>query len=250
MLTEIDQMRKADALLRTVWGAAPGDDPPFTVDTMRALSHTGGYVAAAFVDDEMVGVAGAFHAISGSLHSHVAGVLPGQQGRGIGLAMKQHQRAWAGEHGIASVSWTYDPLIRRNAYFNLNRLGAVAVEYLPDFYGVINDSINSGDLTDRLYVDWPVAERDAAHLTVLEDAEPVVDADADGRPVPPTGAPADWAPTLRCAVPPDIEALRRDDPDAAHSWRMAVREGLYGAMSAGYRVTGFDRSGWYLLHRP
>ncbi|EAP99478.1 hypothetical protein JNB_04880 [Janibacter sp. HTCC2649] len=249
LLTAIAEMREADLLLRKVWGAGPGDDAPFTVDTMRALSHTGGYVAAAFLDDEMVGVAGGFHAISGPLHSHVAGVIPGLQGKGIGLAMKQHQRSWAAGHGIASVSWTYDPLIRRNAYFNLARLGAQAVEYLPEFYGVINDSINAGDLTDRLYVDWPVAEGAPAELPPLESFEAVVDVTGT-RPVTPTTEPTEWAPLVRCAVPADIEALRRTDPDAARAWRLAVRAGLHGAMAAGYRVVGFDRSGWYLLQRP
>lgn len=246
LLTTIEEMREADRLLRAVWGVGPGDDAPFTVDTMRALSHTGGYVAAAFLDDEMVGVAGGFHAISGPLHSHVAGVMPGLQGKGIGLAMKEHQRSWAASHGIASVSWTYDPLIRRNAYFNLARLGAHAVEYLPEFYGVINDSINAGDLTDRMYVDWPVAEDAPADLPPLDSFEPVVDVDGT-RPVAPTREPTDWAPLVRCAVPADIEALRRTDPDAARAWRLAVRAGLYGAMTAGYQVVGFDRAGWYLL---
>lgn len=253
LLGTMDELREADALFRTVWGAGPGDDAPFGVDTMRALTHTGGYVAGAYLDEDpgrLVGVAAAFHAISGSLHSHVAGVLPGHQGRGIGLAMKQHQRVWAGAHGIAAVSWTYDPLIRRNAFFNLGRLGAVVLEYLPDFYGVINDSINGGDLTDRVYVEWPTADEPAAPRPSLEEAEPLVDVDAAGLPVLPTGSPDDWPATLRCAVPPDIETLRRDDPDAARQWRLAVRDGLHGAMSAGYRVVGFDRAGWYFLQRP
>jgi len=248
LLVTIEEMREADQLLRAVWGAGPGDDAPFTVDTMRALSHTGGYVAAAFLDGEMVGVAGGFHAISGPLHSHVAGVLPGLQGRGIGLAMKQHQRSWAASHDIASVSWTYDPLIRRNAHFNLARLGAHAVEYLPEFYGVINDSINAGDLTDRMYVDWPVGEVAPADLPPLDSFEAVVDIDGTW-PVAPSRPPTEWAPLVRCAVPSDIEALRRADPDAARAWRLAVRAGLHGAMTAGYRVVGFDRAGWYLLHR-
>ncbi|KGN34622.1 hypothetical protein N802_00585 [Knoellia sinensis KCTC 19936] len=248
MLTDIDEMREADALLREVWGAGPGDDPPFTVDTMRALSHTGGYVAAAFLDGVMVGVAGGFHAFTGPLHSHVAGVRAGMQGKGIGLAMKEHQRQWARDHGIASVSWTYDPLIRRNAWFNLGRLGARAVEYLPEFYGVIRDSINAGDLTDRMYVDWPVEEVEPHDLPPLESFEPVVDIDGD-RPVVTTAAPREWSSLVRCAVPADIEALRRVDPEAARAWRLALRAGLHGGMTHGFTVTGFDRSGWYLLER-
>lgn len=251
LLTDIEDMREADALLRAVWGAGPGDDPPFTVDTMRALSHTGGYVAAAFLDGEMVGVAGGFHAMTGPLHSHVAGVRPGLQGKGIGLAMKEHQRRWAGENGLPSVSWTYDPLIRRNAWFNLGRLGARAVEYLPEFYGVITDSINSGDLTDRMYVDWAVADSPPVELPALEEFAAVGDvADGDDdRPVAPRTPPAQWPDHVRCAVPADIEALRHTDPEAARAWRLALRAGLHGGMSSGFAVVGFDRSGWYLLQR-
>lgn len=251
LLTDIEEMRTADELLRAVWGAGPGDDPPFTVDTMRALSHTGGYVAAAFLDGEMVGVAGGFHAMTGPLHSHVAGVRPGLQGKGIGLAMKQHQRQWAGENGLPSVSWTYDPLIRRNAWFNLGRLGARAVEYLPEFYGVITDSINSGDLTDRMYVDWAVEQSPSMELPPLEEFARVVDVATDDgdRPMPPVSPPMQWPDHVRCAVPADIETLRRSDPESARAWRLALRAGLNEGMKAGFQVVGFDRTGWYLLHR-
>ncbi|KGN39046.1 GNAT family N-acetyltransferase [Knoellia subterranea] len=249
LLTDIEEMRAADTLLREVWGVGPGDDPPFTVDTMRALSHTGGYVAAAFLGDEMVGVAGGFHAISGPLHSHVAGVRPGLQGRGIGLAMKEHQRQWAGEQGIASVSWTYDPLIRRNAWFNLGRLGARVVDYMPEFYGVITDSINAGDLTDRVYVDWPVVEAPALELSPLESFEAVVRSDVTSGAVSPAENPESWPDLVRCAVPEDIESLRRTDPGAAREWRLALRAGLHGGMTHGFEVVGFDRSGWYLMAR-
>ncbi|MEV0585283.1 GNAT family N-acetyltransferase [Nonomuraea sp. NPDC050310] len=247
LLGTISELRQADALLRTVWGSESGD-APMPLDTMRALAHTGGYVAGALSGETLVGVAVGFVTAGGSLHSHVAGVLPGQQGRGIGLALKQHQRQWAAETGLACISWTFDPLIRRNAYFNLHRLGAQAQEYLPDFYGPINDEINGGDLTDRLFVTWPVpgcATPPPATDPGLELAEPVLVSGPGEQPV----RHAATGPLLRCAVPEDAEALRRRDFDAARAWRLALREALGGALADGYRITGFDRSGWYLLSR-
>ena len=87
-----------------------------------------------------------------SLHSHAAGVTAAGTGRGIGFALKQDQRAWALERGIGTVTWTYDPLVRRNAFFNLTRLGARPVEYVVDFYGEMTDAINTGQGSDRFMV--------------------------------------------------------------------------------------------------
>ena len=76
-------------------------------------------------------------------------------GRGIGAAMKLHQRLWCLEHGITRMSWTFDPLIARNAYFNIGaRLGALPSEYHPDFYGQMRDGVNAGHASDRVFVEW------------------------------------------------------------------------------------------------
>ncbi len=56
--------------------------------------------------------------------------------------MKLHQRAWAIARGIPVIEWTFDPLVARNAYFNIRKLGAMPVEYLPNFYGIMGDGIN------------------------------------------------------------------------------------------------------------
>ncbi|MGV9308467.1 MULTISPECIES: GNAT family N-acetyltransferase [unclassified Nonomuraea] len=234
-------LQRADRLLREVWGTRRGDDPPMLLDLMCAFAHTGGYVGGAFLDEELVGVAAGFLAADHSLHSHVAGVAAKARGRGVGRALKEHQRAWAAERGLVAVSWTFDPLVRRNAFFNLTRLGAQVRGYLPDFYGPMSDGINDGGPSDRLFVTWPTEQ--AAPPPVPEgDGVVVVDE---------TGAVRDagGAPLLRCATPADVESLRAADPAAAGRWRAALESGLGGALEQGYRVTGFTRSGWYLLAR-
>ncbi|WP_245658597.1 GNAT family N-acetyltransferase [Microtetraspora malaysiensis] len=243
-------LQRADRLLRRTWGTRPGDDAPLALDMMCALAHTGGYVGGAFLDDELVGVAAGFLAAGGTLHSHIAGVAREAQGRGVGLALKRHQRAWAAERGLTAITWTFDPLVRRNAYFNLTRLGAAAVEYLPDFYGPLSDGINDGDVSDRLLVTWPVPASGIAS-GIASAAAPPVTAPAAVAILDEAGAvrAGGGAPSLRCATPPDVERLRADDPGAARRWRTALGDALGGALADGYRIAGFTRSGWYLLTR-
>ena len=64
------------------------------------------------------------------MHSHILGVLPGSETHGLGFDLKQHQRRWCLARGVTVMEWTTDPLVRRNAYFNVTKLGAEAPTYL------------------------------------------------------------------------------------------------------------------------
>jgi predicted GNAT superfamily acetyltransferase len=134
-------------------------NPPVTIDKLRAMTHAGNYLAGAFDRGSLVGACvGFFAAPPGvSMHSHVAGVAADVRGRSVGFALKLHQRAWALGQGLTEVTWTFDPLVRRNAYFNLVKLGAIPRDYLVDFYGDMDDGINIGQGSDRLLVDWDLA---------------------------------------------------------------------------------------------
>src|SRR5262245_38271070 len=142
-------------LFQAIW-SAPAQAPPLSAELMRALAATGNYVAGAYVGDTMVGAAVAFFTdeTPRALHSHISGVAEGMQGRSVGFALKLHQRLWALERGIGTIAWTTDPLVRRNAYFNLAKLGATVTEYLPDFYGEMKDGVNAADTSDRLMLTW------------------------------------------------------------------------------------------------
>ena len=83
------------------------------------------------------------------MHSHITGVLPGLQSQGLGRLLKQHQREWALAREVGHITWTFDPLVARNAHFNLRVLGARVTEYLVDHYGPMDDGVNRGDETDR-----------------------------------------------------------------------------------------------------
>ncbi|MFM8772947.1 MAG: GNAT family N-acetyltransferase [Actinomycetota bacterium] len=221
LLTDLRDLREVDDLFTSVWG--PGT-PTIGVEMLRALSHAGGYVSGAYLDGTIVGASGGFlgqHDGHVSLHSHATGVSPRARGLHAGRALKLHQRSWAIERRIGLVTWTFDPLVRRNAWFNIARLGARPVEYLIDFYGPMTDAINAGVPSDRLLMAWDVT-----------------------RPLP--TAEVHESAYRRVSTPEDIEALRIDDPAAAGRWRMQVRDELRDAADAG-RVMGFTREGDYVI---
>ncbi|MFI6813133.1 GNAT family N-acetyltransferase [Nonomuraea sp. NPDC050328] len=233
-LRDIKDFVRACELFDDIWHFEQ-DNRPVTPDLMKALSHAGGYVAGAFDGDVLVGASVGFLAEGRALHSHITGA---RAGHGVGHALKLHQKAWALERGLERISWTYDPLVCRNAHFNLAKLGARPVQYLPGFYGVMGDSINQGDDSDRLLTVWELIDPPACSA---EPAEVLLD--TEGRV---TGSEA---PTVLVAVPQDVERLRRTDLAAARAWRLAVREVLGGLLEGGGEVVGFRDRRYYVVRR-
>lgn len=221
MLESVDDAFTASDVLSRVWGGDRSGMPP---NLLRALSHAGEYTAGLFVGDRMVGASVAFFAepAARSMHSHITGVLAEHRGRGLGTLLKQHQREWALARGVGRITWTFDPLVARNAHLNLSVLGAHALEYLVDHYGPMDDGVNRGDDSDRILVAWELA-------------------------APPARAPHDDAVRATVAIPDDIDALRRADPAAAAAWRRRVRDQLVGRLDAGLAIGGFDPARGYLM---
>ncbi|WP_244409928.1 GNAT family N-acetyltransferase [Streptomyces albofaciens] len=151
-LHRMEDFEAVSLLYAGIWGSEPGSSP-ISAEVMRALSHAGNYVAGAYEGGRLVGASVAFlgDPIGTGLHSHITGAV---MGRGVGLALKSHQRQWALARRLTRITWTYDPLIRRNAYFNLVKLGARPEEYLTSFYGAMDDAINGGDESDRVLAAW------------------------------------------------------------------------------------------------
>ena len=239
-LTRAAEHHDLAALFVRTWRADSAADV-MPASTMTAIALSGGYVVGAYDDDRLVGGGVGFLG-RGHLHSDLVGVDPDAQSMGVGYALKQHQRQWCAQRGIPEVRWTFDPLVARNAYFNLHRLGARAVAYLPDFYGTLSDGVNAGDRTDRLYVHWSTVDIPADQAPALKRPAVAVD-QVDGEPVvgPVAGE------VVLVAVPTDIEAVRRDDPGLARRWRRAVGEVLPAALDAGYRIEDMSKDGFYTL---
>lgn len=225
-LSSVADVAAAARVLAEVWGVTDTAPEP-SPDWLRALAFTENYVAGAFVDrDHLVGAAVGFwgHDRNGPiLHSHATGVVPAFAGRGVGYALKQHQRSWTLEHNVERITWTFDPLIRRNAHFNLAKLGAYFGEYHESFYGEMRDSVNAGDLSDRVVAVWD-----------LRDATP-------------NGSPLSGHQTLTIPIPADIVSLRRTDPGAAMQWRLATRAAFRDAFGEGFCARTISKNGDYTL---
>jgi predicted GNAT superfamily acetyltransferase len=176
-----------------------------------------------------------------ALHSHITGVAPGGQHRGIGFALKVHQRAWARARDVNAIGWTFDPLVARNAWFNLAKLAAMADTYLEDFYGPMTDGINAGMESDRLWLWWNLGHEHVVAACAGTPYQPSPAGAEELLAVGPDQEPAlhqTDAPVVTVAVPPDIERL---DGDQRRRWRRAVREVLGGALAEGWYVSGFLR---------
>jgi predicted GNAT superfamily acetyltransferase len=149
--------------------------------------------------------------------SHMLAVRETHRDRGIGGALKAFQRATLEALAIPTMYWTYDPLVARNAYLNLEKLGARIVEYVPDMYG--DDECSTTDSiigSDRVVVRWDVGTQQP------RDGQ----TELDGSPI-------------RLEIPKDIQQLKRDAPDEARTWRATTRAAFQSHLAGGMRVTGF-----------
>lgn len=245
-----DDCRRVADLLDQVW-QVPSDHDVLDVSTLVGFTHSGCYVAMACDAASQVVIAasvGFFGPPGTPLHSHIAGVVPGGAGRGVGRALKLHQRAWSLERGVDQITWTYDPLVARNAWFNLITLGARADAYYPDHYGVMTDGLNAGQASDRMLIRWDL-RRAPSPADPIAGARHTVLADIEDRPGPvDVEVPADCG-AAQIAVPGDIEALRISDRDLAIAWRQATRAAFVPLLAAGWQVTGIERPARYLLTR-
>jgi len=261
-LATLTELEAAIALFDEVWVPEAGNSS-VRLDLLRALTKAGNYASGAYdlASGQLLGACVGFfgppsHA---ELHSHIAGVRPAGLGRSVGFTLKVHQRAWCLRRGVRVIAWTYDPLIRRNAYFNLVKLGAEPVEYLRNFYGVMDDAINGGTETDRMLVHWELASAAAAQASAgsarpasfaaerERGAVVALRADDHGRPVRGPILADVGRRAVLVGVPADIEAMRLSDPELAAAWRSALRDALVPPLASGGRVTGFERAGWYVV---
>jgi predicted GNAT superfamily acetyltransferase len=220
LLLEPDELAAAAAVVNRVW-----DDPALaSASLLRAYTHFGNPTIGAFVDGELCGVSIGFLAPEGGvhLHSHITGELPASQHLGVGYAHKLAQRDWCLANGIDEITWTFDPMLARNAHFNLRKLGARSSTILPNFYGSMDDAINRGDETDRLEVHWSLS---AGRDGTVGDA------------------------VRSIALPDDYAALRAADPEAARAERKRVRVELEDAFASGLEAVDFVDGAYQLLPR-
>jgi predicted GNAT superfamily acetyltransferase len=242
-IIEVESTTEAEAMaefFKTIW--SDGDDVvPF--DLILAVVHVGGYAAIAKSENKIVAASFGFLGEFAShqiLHSHVTAANLA----GAGLALKRHQFEWAKDRDLGGITWTFDPLVRRNCVFNFEKLRALAVEYLPNFYGSLTDTINAGDDSDRLFAYWPInetVETERARTSALALRN------VDGRPV---AQSFDAENAFWVELPEDIEALRKSDIELAKEWRKSVRQVLQPALDAGWFIGAVNDDRTAILVEP
>ena len=236
----------------TIWG--PQDFVPASV--LMVAQKVGAIAAGAF--DSRGALLGCVFGLTGVrdgriVHwSHFLAVRPDSRDLGLGRRLKQYQRRVLHSRGVTAVYWTFDPLVARNAHLNLNRLGAVVEEFVPDMYGAAGESTVDRLLgTDRFVVRWdlrgnPRGRRGVSGLASV----PVVNAARAGGELVPAEPELPAVAQVRVAVPADIQVLKDRSPQVAQAWRSATRRALLHYLGRGLRVTRFLPDGYYVLEAP
>ena len=227
---------------KRAWGITD-DSYLVPLATMVGAQLHGGLVLGAFTPSgEALGLSfGFLGKIRGRLclYSQLTGVVPGQQGLGLGGRLKSAQRDFARAEGLACLAWAFDPLQAGNAHFNLERLGATAEQFVENMYGRRSDALNANATTDRLIAEWstdPIAKPSTP--PVSEDVPRLIK--GGELPLAELDRKLD-SPTLLLEIPADIAGLRNHQPELAELWASAVRQSFRTAFQAGYRAEGFLR---------
>ena len=251
-LAEFEDALHVNDVVAQLWG-----EDELSAALVRAFQLAGTALYGASADGVLVGFVLGFVGLREGihLHSHMLGVMPEWQSRGIGYALKLAQRAACLDSGIQEVRWTFDPLVARNAWFNLVKLGAVGTGLLIGFYGEMTDRINRGDRSDRIEVRWPLTSKrvDRALSGRAEPPAPgPVVLEAAGGPERPEPIPTGERPQSGAvvAIPRDHFGLRVQDPDLGRAWREASALALRSCFDAGLVASWIDRSGRYVFQPP
>ena len=225
-LNTVSNHRFAREIFDITWPMESGTE--ITPNLLQAMVHGGAYLSGAFIENKIVGAAFAFPATNSGLHlhSHMTAVLDEFRDQGVGYALKIDQWNWAKKHKYPYLSWTFDPLVRRNAKLNIIKLGVDISAYFSNFYGAMPDALNAGDESDRLMVSWrtdidaPQARELITHLN-----------------------PDD----ILIKIPEDIVAIRSKDQSESMKWRRQVRDQFMAAFEKNGKVVGFSANNEYVV---
>ena len=258
-----DDFEACIRLQRDTWGPDFADVVPATI--LMVSQRVGGVAAGAFdVNRRLLGFVFGISGVRDGRRAHWSNMLavrPEARQAGLGRRLKLYQRDRLLELGVEMAYWSFDPLVAKNASFNVNGLGAVPVEYVVNMYGDTDSPLHRGLETDRLVVEWRLT--DPKVEAILSEGRPALPPQAEDAPIVvpdgPTGStPGVRSPELvdnawvRIAVPPDIATMKATCPDDAQRWQRVTRRAFEHYFSCGYRVAGFTLASdaeraWYVL---
>ena len=232
-LSQETEFAEVVRLQREIWGFDDADLLPQRLFVVA--SKVGGQVLGAFDEKRMVAFCFCIPGLKPGgkyyLHSHMLGVLPEYRNTGLGRHLKLEQRLYAIEASVDLIEWTFDPLELKNAFFNIERLGAIVRRYVHNQYGTTSSRLHGGLPTDRLVPEWWIRSRRVENLLNGHAVER-----------PPTDE--------RISVPIDIGELRQKSPDKARRVQLGLADQFDRYFRAGLAVVGFERTdlaGTYLL---
>ena len=225
-LTSLPDQDLGRMIFDHTWAMDAGTE--ITPNLLQAMIHSGAYLSGAFIDGNCVGAAFAFPATTGGLHlhSHMTAVIDKFRDKGIGHALKIDQYKWAKQNSYKEITWTFDPLVARNAKLNILKLGVDISAYYPNFYGDMPDELNAGDESDRVM----------ASLKVVGDA-----------PTPRTVISTPDKSAVLIVIPEDIVAIRGKDLAENLRWRRSVRDEFVSVLARGGKVVGFSANNEYVV---
>lgn len=222
--TGIEEFQRCVALQKEIWGEEDLEVEPATLFVVA--KETGGQVLGAFDGERLVGYTLAVVGFTNGtvfLHSHMTGVHGDYRDRGVGRALKLFQREEALGRGIRLIVWTFDPLVTRNAHFNLNRLGAIARKYLPNLYGQTTSPLHLGLPTDRLWAEWQLDSARAVAAVSDLAKEPEL-------------TPA------RIELPAELDHWKQSDAAQVAKVQARIREEFTSWFARGYAAVGVSKS--------
>ena len=234
-LQTAEEFRGCVRLQQEIWGFSEEDSLPARLFVVAR--GIGGQVFGAFDASDLVGFCVALPGMKSGgghyLHSNMLGVRDAYRDHGLGKRLKQAQREDALSRGVGLIEWTFDPFELKNAYFNMERLGAVVRRYVLNQYGVTSSALHGGLPTDRCTAEWFLASDRA-------------EAAAAGQPVP--------RPPIEdtIEVRRDFADLKRLDPARALDAQKQVSQAFLEAFHRDLVVVGVEKTlagGRYLLGR-
>ena len=225
-LVSVEEQNLGRAVFDHTWAMDAGTE--ITPNLLQAMVHSGAYLSGAFISNECIGAAFAFPATTAGLHlhSHMTAVMSSHRDKGIGYLLKIDQWHWAKKNEYKEITWTFDPLVKRNAKLNLLKLGADISAYHPNFYGDMPDALNAGDVSDRLLASWKVKGSDPTPRKEIITANPN---------------------DILIEIPEDIVAIRERDLAENLRWRHKVRDQFTNALAKGGQVVGFSANSEYVV---
>jgi predicted GNAT superfamily acetyltransferase len=232
-LITVEDADRINGVIDRTWGGQRLDR-----EVVRALAASGNVSWGATDGDRVVGFVLGWAGVDDRglhVHSHMLASIPDSRHRGVGTALKFAQRAQALDQGIELMRWTFDPMLARNAWLNIGKLGAVIDGFERDFYGSMQDTLNAGERSDRAFIAWEL--RPEPGMRIAPPADDLV-RDVDGIPeiVERAGSGA-----ARIAVPRTYPELRAADPNRADRWRDAIADAFERCLGAGLIGVAFDR---------